>query len=100
MPKFSMSVPHTLGREQATERLKGFLAKIKERHKDQVSNLQEEWAGNLLKFSFTTFGFKIGGATTVEENEVKLDGDIPFAAMMFKGKIEQEIRESLNKVLA
>jgi hypothetical protein len=37
---------------------------------------------------------------TVEPNEVKLHGVLPFAAMMFKGKIEQTVREELEKLLA
>lgn len=99
MPKLSIAIPHTLGREAAGERLKGFMERLKEKHQDQVGNLQEEWSEHSLKFSFTTFGFKIAGVGTVEESEVKMDIDLPFAAMMFKGKIETEIRETLTRVL-
>jgi putative polyhydroxyalkanoate system protein len=100
MPKMSVSVPHALGQEVAAERLKGFLGKIKEKYQSQVSNLEESWAGNTLNFGFTTFGFPIKGAVAVDQSDVKLDGEIPFAAMMFKGKIEQEIKDQLNKLLA
>lgn len=99
MPKLSISIPHALGREAAGQRLKGFMERLKEEHKDKVGNLQEEWSENSLKYSFTTFGFKISGVGTVEESEVKMDIDLPFAAMMFKGKIESEIRETLARVL-
>ncbi len=100
MPKMSVTVPHALGQEGAIEKLKSFVPKIKERYQGQVSNLEENWAGNVLNFGFTTFGFPIKGALTVEPSDVKLDGDLPFAAMMFKGKIEQEFKESLVKLLA
>ena len=100
MPKMSVSVPHGLTKEEAVEKLKQFVPKIKERYQGQVSNLEENWADNVLNFGFTTFGFPIKGALTVEPGEVKLDGEIPFAAMMFKGKIEQEFKESLAKLLA
>lgn len=100
MPKMTLAVPHMLGREGATERLQGFLARVKERHQDRVSNIQEQWSDGILTFSFSTYGFKIKGSVTVEESEVQLDGDLPFAAMMFKGKIEQGIRDELAKVLA
>ena len=53
-----------------------------------------------LNFGFTTFGFPIKGAIAVEPAEVKLDGDLPFAAMMFKGKIEQEFKDALTRLLA
>jgi hypothetical protein len=100
MPKINITVPHQLGQPVATERLHSFLARLKEKHQDQVSNLQEEWTDNSLKFSFKTFGFQFQGLGTVSDTETKIDLDMPFAAMMFKGKIESEIRDTLTRVLA
>jgi hypothetical protein len=99
MPGFDITAPHALGQEAAIDRLKGFVEKIGQRFPDQVSNLQEQWNGNVLDFSFTTYGFKIKGAATVEPEQVRLKGDLPLAAMMFKGKIEQSIRDEVAKVL-
>jgi putative polyhydroxyalkanoate system protein len=99
MPKFSITVPHALSQEEATSRLQGILEKIKERHASQVSDLKEEWIGNTLNFAFKTFGFNVKGAMNVEPSEVKVDGDLPFAAMMFKGRIEQEVKDTLARWL-
>jgi hypothetical protein len=95
-----MSFPHGLGRETALERLRARLAKLKERHGEKVSNLRESWSDNILDFGFSTYGFAVQGKITVEENAVNLDSQIPFAAMMFKGKIEQELRDQMTRVLA
>jgi hypothetical protein len=100
MPKTSTTVSHTLGEAGAIARLNSFATKIKEEHKDRVSDLTEEWTGNVLNYGFTTFGFKIKGTLTATADQVKIDTDLPFAAVMFKGKIEQEIRDTLTKVLA
>jgi putative polyhydroxyalkanoate system protein len=100
MPKVTIAVPHAVGKEQAVERVKGMMNQIKEKYKAQVSNLTDEWSGDTLNFGFTTYGFNIKGALAVEDSQVKLDGDLPFAAMMFKGRIEQEVRDQLNKLLA
>jgi hypothetical protein len=99
MPGFDITAPHALGQEPALERLKGFMAKIAERYPNQVSNLKEDWNGNVLSFSFTTYGFPIKGTASVEPEQVRLKGDLPLAAMMFKGKIEQSIRDEVAKVL-
>lgn len=99
MPKITISVPHQLGQQEASERLQRFVTRLKEKHQDQVSNLEEEWSGNTLKFRFKTFGFQFQGTGNVSENDATLDVDIPFAAMMFKGKIESEMRDTLNRVL-
>src|SRR5690348_16646273 len=100
MPSLSITMPHALGAEAATERLKTFFEKLKSRHQDKVSNLEEQWNGNRLDYSFSTFGFNIKGDLTVEPGEIKVNGSLPFAAMMFKGKIEQSVREELEKLLA
>jgi hypothetical protein len=100
MPSLSIKVPHSLSAEEATSRLKSFFEKLKERHADKMSNLEESWDGNRLDYAFSTFGFNIKGDMNVEPNEVAVNGTLPFAAMMFKGKIEQSVREELEKVLA
>ena len=100
MPSMSISAPHALGADEATARLKSLFAKIKERHQDKLSNLEESWEGNKLNYAFSTYGFNIKGDMTVEPNQVVLQGSLPFAAMMFKGKIEQTVKEELEKALA
>jgi hypothetical protein len=100
MPSLTITVPHSLGADEATTRLKNFFQKMKERHGDKVSNLEEAWDGNRLNYAFSTYGFHIKGDVSVEPNEVKMNGALPFAAMMFKGKIEQTVREELDKLLA
>jgi hypothetical protein len=76
------------------------MVRMKEEHKDQVSDLQESWQGNRLDYSFKTFGLKVRGAVEVHEDNVAVHTDLPLAAIMFKGRIEQEIRETLEKALA
>jgi putative polyhydroxyalkanoate system protein len=99
MPKLSVSVPHALGQEVATERLQGILGKMKERYQDKFSDLEENWQGNVLHYGFKTFGFGIKGTMDVQPEEVKVDADLPFAAMMFKGKIETDLKSTLGRWL-
>ncbi len=100
MPSFSTEVPHQIGQEDATNRLKGFMDKVRNRYKDQVSDLSESWEENVLTFAFKSYGFKISGTLTVEDAAARLDGKLPFAAVAFKGKIQQSIATELEKVLA
>jgi putative polyhydroxyalkanoic acid system protein len=100
MPSLSITTPHSLTPEEALARLKTFFEKLKARHSDKISNLEESWQDNQLNYAFSTYGFHIKGDLSVEPGEVKVSGTIPFAAMMFKGKIEQSVREELEKLLA
>src|ERR1700684_3105240 len=100
MPALSLKIPNPLGQEAGAERLKSFLAKLKEHYQDKVSNLEEEWPDeNHLKYRFKTFGFDIQGDAKIEPQAIQLNVTLPFTAMMFKGKIEQTLRDELTKLL-
>lgn len=100
MPGFKIDVPHQLGQDEATQRLKGFFEKVRQKYQSQVTDLEETWTENELAYSFKTYGFAIKGTGTVEPATVLFQGDLPFAAIAFKGKIEQSIREELVKELS
>jgi len=99
VPKFQLEVPHQLGAAEAKSRLERFIEVMQGKFQEKVSDLSQGWAGNTLNFGFKTFGIKINGAIDVGEEALHVAGDIPFAAMMFKGKIESEIREQLGRLM-
>lgn len=99
MPAFQVNVPHGLGKDQAVDKLKVFLQKVAERYKDQVSKMEGNWVDNILNFAMTTYGFTISGKLTVDDSSARIEGQLPFAALAFKGKIEKSIAEELKKQL-
>lgn len=99
MPKFHLEIPHSLTADDAKSRLERFVESLQAKFQDKVSDLNQTWNGNTLGFGFKTFGIKIAGSITAQENKLDVDGDIPFTAMMFKGKIESEIREQLGRLM-
>jgi putative polyhydroxyalkanoate system protein len=100
MPKFGVTVPHQLSKDEAQSRLERFVEVLQTKFQGKVSDLNQSWEGDTLKFSFKTYGIQLSGGIEVKENELKLDGDLPFAAMMFKGKIESDIKEQLERIMA
>ena len=100
MPGFSTEVRHGLGQAAAVEKLKGFLDQVKERYPKEISEIEGTWTDHVLNFEFTTFGIKVDGTLTVEEELVRMEGNLPFAAMMFKGKISESIKVALEKAIA
>lgn len=99
MPKLSMSIPHTLTQEEATRRLQEQLRLATQTFEEHVQNLEQHWEGNALSFRFSTYGFSVAGTLNSEPSEVRVNADLPLAAMMFKGVIEQQVREQLGRVL-
>ena len=100
MPGFETEVPHQLGQDAAVEKLKSFLEHVKQRYAKQISEVEGSWADNVLNYKLTTFGIKVDGTLTVEDDRVMMKGNLPFAAMVFKGKIAESIRVALEKELA
>jgi putative polyhydroxyalkanoate system protein len=99
MPKFNVQVPHPLDKQAAHDRLDRFADVLREKFKDQVSDLEQSWDGDTLNFSFKSYGIQLKGGVTVGENQLDVAGDLPFTAMMFKGKIESAIREQLERLV-
>jgi len=96
MPRLSMQIPHALGREEATRRIKEQIPKVQ----GHVTDLNEQWQDHTLTFQFNAMGFKVGGTLAVEDAAANLDLDLPLAALMVKGMIEQRVRQELGTVLA
>jgi hypothetical protein len=100
MPTITVTVPHHRTQDEVTDRLKRLLEHAKERNLDKVQDLVEQWNDHTLTYSFKTFGFTVGGTMAVEPHEVRVESKLPFAAMMFKGKIEEILRDELTRAIA
>jgi len=100
MPKFSVHVPHSLSQQEARLRLERFAERLQQKFQNQVSDLHQEWENDTLRFRLKTYGIPLEGRITVSDTELDLDGDLPFSAMMFRGKIESTIREELERLVA
>jgi hypothetical protein len=100
MPSFSTEVHHSLGQVSAQDRLSTFLERMVEQYQDHISQVEGAWDGNVLNYSLTTFGMTISGKLTVAEDRVQANGELPLAAIMFKGRITEGVREALQSALA
>jgi putative polyhydroxyalkanoic acid system protein len=100
MPSFSTQVPHPLDQQSAVEKLTGLLVALQTKYKDVASDVQGTWADNVLNFSLKVMGFKITGKVTVQDKLATVEGQIPMAAAMFRGRIEESIKSELQKELS
>jgi len=99
VPKLNFEIPHTLSAEDAKSRLERFADSIKSKFQDQAKDVEQSWNGNALSFGFKTMGMKIEGNIEVDDQRLVVDSTVPFAAMMFKGKIESAMKEQLTRLL-
>ncbi len=99
MPKMAMTIPHTLGTEEALKRIQGMLEELKREHGDRVTDLREDWKGERGEFSLKAMGFSVSGALEVLAAEVRVSGELPWSAKPFQGRIESLIRERAERLL-
>lgn len=100
MPKISMATTHNLGREEASRRLKEKFNVVREHYGSHVNNLWENWTDHTFSFGFKAMGMGITGTVQVEDDSVKLNANLPLAAMLFKSSIERQIHQELSGLLA
>jgi hypothetical protein len=100
MPSFSVSVPHHLGQPAARQRVEDFLQSVLRDYAEHVSDVDGQWTENRLAFRFSTSGLHISGILEVEESIVAVHGPLPLAAVLFRGRIEQQIRAELLRLLS
>ena len=98
MTRLNITLQHCLPQEEALKRVRGLLG---EELKNEISNLQEEWRGNIGRFRCTARGFPASGTITVKSSTVDLvaDVDLPFPISLLKGQIEQTIRKRAQTLL-
>jgi hypothetical protein len=100
MPNIQMSIPHSIGKEEALARIKSLLGNVQTRFAGQLKDVNQEWTDNQGTFSFSVMNMPVSGKLTVNNDEVTLDGKLPLAASLFQGKIKEVIMEEAKKVLS
>jgi len=98
MPKVTVNVPHTLPLEQAIAQARPALDKTVADFEGR--DLQIAWNGSVADFSFKSLAFTIKGRVSIEPSQATVDVDLPFAAMMFKDKVEKAIAKNLSRALS
>ena len=100
MAKFNVVVVHEIHREMVVTRLRGFSDRMREEVPVEVSEVEEIWDnhGN-LQFSFKALGFKVSGSMVTCESKVTVIGNLPFAALPFRGAIENQIADKVREAI-
>lgn len=100
MAGINVTVAHKLEPAEAVSRIKNILGEMKAQYAGKISNLNEEWNGNIGKFNFSFTGFTVSGTLTVTPEAVNIAGPLPAVAIFFKKEIESKLRDRAETLLA
>ncbi|HEX2052952.1 MAG TPA: polyhydroxyalkanoic acid system family protein [Actinomycetota bacterium] len=98
--QFVVSVPHSLGREEALSRIKSLLSDLKAQHGNQVSDVSENWHDGRCDFSLKVKMFKLSGSIEVGDSTAEIRGSMPPGTGRFEGKAKAMIEERAKKLLS
>jgi hypothetical protein len=94
-----VSIPHRLGKDEASRRLQSGLANART-HFGHLFTLQEEtWSGNNLAFRLTALGQAIGGTIDVFDDRVDLQITLPWLLAKLAETIQPLIRREGTRML-
>ncbi len=96
-----VSLPHNLGKTEATRRLQGGLTQLKSQFGDKIATVEEQWAGDRLSFRVGAMGQNVAGHLDVAEDSVRVEVQLPWMLSMVaekaKGLIQKQGTLMLEK---
>jgi hypothetical protein len=98
MPKLDITVPFTIPKVEARQRVDQLLATLA--MDGTVGNGSWSWNGDSAAVSFTMHGFTFTGVILVNDTFVDVTSQLPIIALPFRSQIESKIRLRLERVLS
>ena len=99
MPKFITAIDHQLEQATAQLRLQNFIDQITTQYADSISSMEGTWNENCLNFELVTMGMKVTGSLEITDDAVTIQGSMPLAMSMFRGRMEKTLEQELRKLL-
>ena len=100
MSDLMVSLSHRLSQDEVLRRIRAAVAHAKVQYSDKINDLHDNWNGYVGAFELSGMGQKASGNVTVNPSDVTVQIKLPFAASLFKSKIESGIRDTVTRILA
>jgi Putative polyhydroxyalkanoic acid system protein (PHA_gran_rgn) len=88
-----VSIPHRLGQQEATDRLKHGLARATEQFGQIVQINEEVWTGSRLAFRVTALQQQASGTIDVQNDHVRTEVMLPWLLARLATGIQDTIRK-------
>jgi len=96
---FIVSIPHKLGKDEATRRLKAGLGSVRSDYGKIFQINEEIWSGDRLAFRLTTLRQQVGGTVDVADDHVRLEVMLPWLLAGLAHGIQATIRARATRML-
>lgn len=96
---FIVSIPHKLGKDEATRRMKAGLGSVKSQYGQLLQVNEEIWSGDRLAFRITALKQQASGTIDVADDHVRLEVVLPWLLAGIAHGAQAMIRERANRML-
>jgi hypothetical protein len=91
-PPFVVTIPHSLGQNEAIRRLKGGLGEAQAKFGQLFSVQEDAWTDNRLQFRLTALAQSVSGTIDVFDDYVRLEVVLPWLLAKIAEKIQPLIQ--------
>jgi hypothetical protein len=93
-----VSIPHSLGKEEALRRLKAGMERVIARV--PVMKVDEQtWSGDRMTFSASALGQVAAGTVDVGESDVRLELSLPWILQRFGHMVQETFSDCTRRLL-
>ncbi len=98
-PPLIVSIPHRLGRDEATRRLKSGLETTRTKLGQIFAIEEETWTDNRLQFRVRALGQAASGTVDVAEDHARLEVMLPWPLAQIADKIQRAVQSQGTTML-
>jgi hypothetical protein len=91
-PPLIVSVPHRLGTQEATRRLKSGLETVRTKLGQVLAVEEETWTDNRLRFRIRALGQAANGTIDIAEDHARLEIVLPWLLAQIADRIQRAIQ--------
>jgi hypothetical protein len=88
-----VSIPHSLGKAEATRRLQTGISRLKQQFSGQIASFDEEWAEDRMSFRVGAMGQTVLGHLDVGEDAVRVEVELPWILAVVAEKAKNFIQK-------
>lgn len=87
-----VSIPHELGKAEARRRIDQGLGQLTAQI-GAVGEIKQAWDGDVLRFSLQAIGQTVSGTIDVQDQEARLEVQLPGIFAMIANKVKGRLRD-------
>ncbi len=94
-----ITVPHSLGREQAHRLIAAEIERLKSVYVDKVAHSEVQWTGDNVAVRVVALGQEVKGQLDVLDDSVRIEVTLPLLLAALTGRIEKALTTTAQDTL-